>query len=129
MKPKHHTTIRRSSRRGAALLVALLVMAATSMVLVSVLDTQTMQFKALNNTLDYDRARYMAEAGMAHSLSILEIDITFRGTVTQTDFPVGSGNGYQAIVQDGGGSAVLITATGTAGKFTRSVTANIKHGG
>lgn len=118
-----------ATRRGAAMLVALLVMAATTMVVVSVLDTQTMQFMALHNTLDYDRARYLAEAGMNHALSILEQDITFRGTISQADFPTGSGNSYQATVQDGAGGAISITASGTSGSFTRRVAANVKQGG
>ncbi len=129
MNNRPHQAKRRSRRRGAAILIALLVMMATSMVLISVLDTQTMQYKALNNTLDYDRARYMAEAGLAHSLSILELDITFRGTITQADFPAGSGNGYETVVQDGAGSDIVITATGTAGKFSRRAEVNIKQGG
>jgi len=129
MKTKHHDAKTRPRRRGAAILVALLVMAATTMVLVAVLDTQTMQYMALNNTINYDRARYLAEAGLNHSLSILEQDITFRGTITQADFPAGSGNSYQATVQDGLGGTISIEAAGTSGAFTRRVTANIKQGG
>lgn len=125
---KHHTNAR-SPRRGAALLVALLVMAATTMVLVAVLDTQTMQYMALNNTLNYDRARYLAEAGMNHSLSILEQDITFRGTISQADFPAGSGNSYEVTVQDGLAGTISILASGTSGNFTRRVAANVKQGG
>ena len=129
MKDQLYNTRKRSPRRGAAILVALLVMAATTMVLVAVLDTQTMQYMALNNTLNYDRARYLAEAGMNHSLSILEQDITFRGTISQADFPTGSGNSYQATVQDGLGGTISISAAGTSGTFTRRVVATIKQGG
>jgi hypothetical protein len=129
MAKRNNSTNRRSPRKGAALLVALLVMAATSMVLIAVLDTQSMQFMSLNNTLDYDRARYLAEAGMSHSFSILEQDITFRGTISQADFPAGSGNSYQATVQDGAGGEIFITASGTSGTFTRRLVANVKQGG
>jgi len=118
-----------TARQGAALLVAILVMSATTMVLIAVLDTQSMQYMSLNNTLDYDRARYLAEAGMNHSLSILEQDITFRGTISQSDFPAGSGNSYGATVTDGAGGAISILASGTSGSFTRRVTANVKQGG
>ena len=129
MKQRPHNMNRRSRRKGAAILLALLVMAATTMIVVAVLDTQTMQFKALNNTMDYDRARYLAEAGMSHSLSILEQDITFRGTIAQMDFPAGSGNGYQSTVQDGVDGAILITSSGTSGNFTRRLETNVKQGG
>lgn len=129
MKDKPHKVKYRSRRKGVAILVALMVMAATTMVVVAVLDTQTMQFMSLNNTVDYDRARYLAEAGMSHSLSILEQDISFRGTISEADFPTGSGNSYVATVQDGVGGAILITASGTSGSFTRNLEANVKQGG
>ncbi len=129
MKDKPHKVKYRSRRKGVAILVALMVMAATTMVVVAVLDTQTMQFMSLNNTVDYDRARYLAEAGMSHSLSILEQDISFRGTISEADFPTGSGNSYVATVQDGVGGAILITASGTSGSFTRHLEANVKQGG
>ncbi|MAD80750.1 MAG: hypothetical protein CMJ50_07900 [Planctomycetaceae bacterium] len=129
MKEQLHNMNQRSRRKGAAILVALLVMAATTMVVVAILDTQTMQFTALNNTLDYDRARYLAEAGMSHSLSILEQDITFRGTISQADFPTGSGNSYSATVQDGVDGAILVSASGTSGSFTRRLESNVKQGG
>jgi hypothetical protein len=130
MKNQAHKKKHRLRRNGVAILVALLVMAASTMVVVAVLDTQTMEFMALNNTVDYDRARYLAEAGMSHSLSILEQDITFRGTIAQADFPTGSGNSYTATVQDGAVvGTILISAAGTSGSFTRRLEATIKQGG
>ncbi len=125
----NHRHKRTAVRRGAAFLLALFVMVATSVVVASMLDTQTMQYMALNNTVDYDRARYLAEAGLQHTLSILEQDILFRGTVSHNDFPPGSGHSYQADAVDGANGTVQITAAGTAGQFTRRVVVTVKMGG
>jgi hypothetical protein len=66
------------ARRGAALLASMFVMSAVSMTVIGILQTETVQFAALRNTIDYDRARYLAEAGMNHALSTLETDISWR---------------------------------------------------
>jgi type II secretory pathway component PulK len=124
----------RPRRRGMAFMLALFVMAVTSMIVVTILDTQTMQYSALRNTIDYDRARYLAEAGIQHALSTLEIDFdldeTTGFTIPATEFPAGSGNQYQASVSalqaDG---TRLVTAQGTAGSFTRRLQIRVKMGG
>ena len=121
-------------RRGMALMLALFVMAVTSMIVITILDTQTLQYTALRNTVDYDRARYLAEAGIQHALSTLEIDYD-QGEVggfniPATQFPAGSGNTYQATIgpiQNDG--TRVITGLGTAGTFTRRLEILIKMGG
>ena len=58
-------------RRAAALLTAIFVMAVTSQLVISIVDTQVIQYSVLRNTLDYDRARYLAEAGIARAITEL----------------------------------------------------------
>ena len=124
----------RQRRRGMALMLALFVMAVTTMIVITILDTQTLQYAALRNTIDYDRARYLAEAGIQHALSTLEIDYDqgeISGfTIAATQFPAGSGNTYQATVgpvqADG---TRVVTGLGTAGTFTRRLEILIKMGG
>ena len=89
------------SRRGAALLTAMFVMVVTSMLVLMICDTQTIQYSALRNTIDYDRARYLAEAGVQHALALLEKDIDLRGTVPNTEFPAKSGEYYTVTVATG----------------------------
>ena len=129
---KSRTQFRR--RRGLALMLALFVMAVTSMIVITIFDTQTLQYAALRNTVDYDRARYLAEAGIQHALSTLESDFD-QGENTgfdipATQFPAGSGNTYQATVgpvqSDG---TRVVTSQGTAGTFTRRLEILIKMGG
>lgn len=119
----------RRSRHGAALLFALFVMTLASSLVVGTLDSQTLRYAALRNTIDWDGARYLAEAGLNHAFSELEKDITWRAGIPATEFPVGSGNSYTATVTDGPDGSVLVTATGTAGTFSRRLQASIKHGG
>lgn len=115
-------------------MLALFVMAVTSMIVITIFDTQTLQYAALRNTVDYDRARYLAEAGIQHALSILEVDFD-QGeatgfTIPAVQFPAGSGNVYDATIgplEDDGTRTV--SAQGTAGTFTRRLEILIKMGG
>lgn len=112
-----------------ALMLAVFVMAVASLLVVSILDTQTLQFTALRNTRDYDQARYLAEAGLQHALAFLEQDITWRDGLTNVEFPAGSGNTYTVTVADVGDGTITLTAVGTAGNFARRLQATIKMGG
>jgi type II secretory pathway component PulK len=116
-------------RRAAALLTALFVMTVTSTLVITMLDTQTLQFAAMRNTIDWDRARYLAEAGIQHALAELEANIDWRTGVTATQFPFGSGNTYTATAVDGANGTVVVTATGTAGNVTRRLQITVKQGG
>lgn len=119
----------RQRRRGAALLAALFVMSAVSVIVIGILQTETIQFSALRNSVDYDRARYLAEAGMNHALSLLETDFTWRGAVARTEFPAGSGEFYSALVIDGADGTVRVTGIGDAGTFSRTIHVTVKQGG
>jgi type II secretory pathway component PulK len=121
-------------RRGTALMLAVFVMAVASMMVITILDTQTLQYSALRNTMHYDRARYLAEAGLHHAMSLLESDFDMSGTtgfsIPNTEYPVGSGSNYSASISavQADGTRV-ITATGTSNTFTRTLTIQVKMGG
>ncbi len=120
---------RAQTRRGTALLAALFVMSVSSMVVLAILDSQTSQYAALRNTVAYDEARYLAEAGMAHGLALLETDITWRGTIPRTEFPRGSGRFYRVLVESGTEGQVVVTGTGESADFVRTVSVVVKQGG
>lgn len=117
-----------------AFMLALFVMAVASTIVVAILDTQTLQYSSLRNSIDFDRARYLAEAGLHHALSVLESDFDISETtgfdISATEFPAGSGNTYLATIgalqADG---TRLVTAQGTAGQITRKLEIQIKMGG
>lgn len=117
------------ARRGAALLASTFVMSAVSMIVIGILQTETVQFAALRNTIDYDRARYLAEAGMNHALSTLETDISWRGSIRRTEFPANSGEYYTAFTVDGPNGTVQVIGIGEAGNFSRTVQVDVKQGG
>lgn len=119
----------RSQRRGAALLATLFITAVTTVVVVSMLQTEMLQFASLRNTVEYDRARYLAEAGVHHALAELESDITWRGAISRTEFPRGSGDYYEASVAAVADGILTVTGTGDVGRFRRSVQVRIKQGG
>ena len=123
----------RRRRPGAALMVSMFVMAVASMLVTTTLDTQTLQYASLRNTMDYDRARYLAEAGGAHALAVLEQDfqsVSLRSNgIGPVSFPIGSANTYTAVVIDQTDGTVTVTGTGTAGQFTRRVQTTVKMGG
>ena len=116
----------RSSRRGAALLVCIFVMAMTAAVVIAVLDTQMIQMTALRHTIDYERALYLAGAGVHAALAELEADSTWRTGIASTEFPAGSGATYSATVADDGSGMVIITGMGVAGGVTRKLQVTVE---
>jgi hypothetical protein len=111
------------------MMTALFVMAVTSIIVIGILDTETLEYAALRNTIQYDRARYLAEAGAAHALAYLEDDIAWRAGIPPTEFPAGSGDTYTATVADGADATVIVTAVGASGSVTRSIEVRVKQGG
>ncbi len=110
-------------------MTAMFVMAVSSVMVISIMDTETLQYAALRNTMDWDRARYLAEAGLQHALAEVEADITWRTGITNTQFPAGSGNIYWATAVDGPNGTVVVTAFGQAGGVTRKLETTVKQGG
>lgn len=124
--------LRGKSRRGAALMMALFVMMVCSMIVITILDTQTLQFSALRNTMDYDRARYLAESGIQHSLAFIEQDYDLIGIdkydIPWTNAPDGN-NQYMADLSEGAAGTIIVSAQGRSGNFTRRLEITIKMGG
>ena len=111
-------------RRGAALLIALFIVFAASMATVNVLNSLTAELSALRNTVEYERALYLANAGVHAAAAELEADSTWRDTVSEGAFP--NDGTYTATAVDGDHSTVTITAQGAAGSVVRTVTAVIE---
>ncbi len=123
----------RRPRRGVALMMALFVMVVCSMIVITILDTQTLQFSALRNTMEYDRARYLAESGVQHALAFLEEDYDLIG-IDKYDIPwtnaPDSDNQYMADLSEGAAlGTVVIAAQGRSGSFTRRLEITVKMGG
>ena len=117
-------TFRGSPRRhGAALLMSLFVIFFVTMILVNVFDTETLQFSALRNAVDYERALYLAGAAVHHAMAQLETTPAWRGSITDGSYP--ADDTYQATAANGVGNNVVITGVGVAGNVTRRLQATV----
>ena len=116
--------LRHSPRRhGAALLMSLFVVFFVTVVLVNVLDTETLQLSALRNAVDYERALYLAGAAVHHAMTQLETTPTWRGSITDGSYP--ADDTYQATAANGVGNNVVIIGVGVAGNVTRRLQATV----
>jgi Tfp pilus assembly protein PilX len=112
------------SRRGAALMLCLFIIFLVTLLVVAVLDTETLELSALRNSIDYERALFLANAGVHHAAAELENLSTWRGTVSEGSYP--AHDSYTATAVDGSNNTVVITAKGASGSITRTVTATIE---
>ena len=116
---------RRPSRDGAALVFTLLGVFMCTMLLVQILDTQTLNAAALRNTLDYQRALYLANAGVHAVAAELEADPTWRGVLTEGAYP--AHDTYTVSAVSGADlDMVIVTASGVSGDRTRTISAKIE---
>ena len=107
-----------------ALLFTLFIVTMVSLMVVNVLDTTTLELSGLRNGMDYERALYLANAGVHHAAAMLEADSTWRGTVSEGVFP--AEDTYTATAVDGTNYTAIVTASGVAGEVTRTVQAVIE---
>lgn len=111
-------------RSGAALLMVLFVIFMVSAMVINVLSTEVLQFAVTRNVMDYERALYLANAGVHHACTELIDDSTWRGTVGDAGYP--ADDTYSATAVDGSTGQVVITAVGVSGDATRTVEATIQ---
>jgi hypothetical protein len=91
---------------------------------VNVLDTETLELSALRNTMSYDKALYLANAGVHHAAAQLQSNSTWRGTVSEGSYP--ADDTYSATAVDGANSTVVVTGRGVSGGMTRTVVATFE---
>ena len=117
-------------RRATALLVCIFVMAVTTVIVLSMIDTQTLRMTALRNTQQYEQALYLAGAAIHHAIAQVEDDpgSTPPFSIGPVEFPLGSGDNYQADVVAASGDLV-ITGSGSSGDVTRYLRATITQEG
>lgn len=132
--PMMRQTRRRCPRSATALMMALFIMSVSSATVIYILDTETVQYAAHRNMMAYDRARYLAEAGLQHALAELDADFTWRVGIPTTEFPSGSGNTYSASVTEGTGGTLIVSAEGStpvsaSRSMQRRLEITVKQGG
>ena len=95
-----------------------------TLMVVNVLDTTTLELSALRNSMDYERALYLANAGVHHIAATIEADNNWRGTLTDGAYP--ADNTYFAEAVDGANSTIIVTSSGVAGDVTRNLQATFE---
>jgi Tfp pilus assembly protein PilX len=112
-------------RRGMALLLCMFVVSIVTVWLVDMLDSATVNQSALRNTIEYEQALYLANAGVHHAVAQLEQDTSWRSTVTDGSYPA-SGS-YSATAVNGAVSGTVdITSYGVSGQVTRKLQATVQ---
>jgi hypothetical protein len=107
-----------------ALLCCLFVLSLVSVWTVYMYQSAAVYQSALRNTIEYEQALYLANAGAHHALAELEVNLAWRSTVTAGSYPA-SGS-YSATAVDGAvAGTVEITSTGVSGGATRRVLATV----
>ena len=117
------------ARRGLTLLLCLCVISISSLAILGILNTQMAELAAVRNTNDYERAMYLAGAGIHHALTEVEQVPSWRGNIPATEFPPGSGATYSATVADDAGGNVLVSSVGISGTVTQKLEVLIHPGG
>jgi Tfp pilus assembly protein PilX len=111
-------------RRGVALLLCLFVLSIVTVWMVNMFESATVYQSALRNTIEYEQALYLSNAGVHHAVAELESDVAWRGTVTAGSYPA-SGS-YSATAANGAAAGTVdITSTGVAGGTTRRLQATV----
>ena len=112
------------TRRGAALLFSMFIIAFMTLMVVNVLDSTTLEMAALRNSMDYERALFLANAGVHAAAAQLEADSTWTGTITDGAYP--ADDTYEAVAVSGANYTVTVTSIGVAGEVTRTIQATIE---
>jgi Tfp pilus assembly protein PilX len=117
-------TPREASRSGAALLFSMFIIAFMTLMVINVLDSTTLELSALRNSMDYQRALFLANAGVHEVAAQLEAASTWTGTITDGSYP--ADDTYEAVAVSGANYTVIVTSVGVAGESTRTVQAVIE---
>jgi type II secretory pathway component PulK len=103
-----------------ALLLCLFVLSIVTIWMVNIFESATVYQSALRNSMEYEQALYLANAGVQHAIAELENNLAWRGNVTSGNYPA-SGS-YTAVAVDGTTSGTVeITASGVCGESERRV--------
>lgn len=114
-------------RRGAALLMCLFMVFMISSLVLNIVGTETLQFAATRNTIEYDQALYWANAGVHHAATELMLDPAWLSVLNEGTLPPATpAAGYSVTSALDGAGDVVITSTGYSGAGRRTVQATIE---
>lgn len=114
----------RRQRRGAALLLCMFFICVVTLMALNIYTSITLEMSALRNTIDYDRALFLANAGVHQVAAQIEAAPTWTGTITDGSYP--ADDTYTASAVSGSNNTVVVTARGVSGGISRTVTATLE---
>ena len=125
---KMQTPIKRpDSRKATALLICLFVMTISAMSLLGLLGSVTSQMAAQRNTIQFEKALYLAGAAVHHAIAELEEDASWTDGIPNT--PSTGNEYYSATVTTQSGSQILITGIGTVNDIARTLEVVVEFSG
>jgi Tfp pilus assembly protein PilX len=77
----HSSNTSRNSQRGAALIVGLVLMMVLTILAVSTMRTSTLELSMAGNTQYYEKARQLAEAGLADAIDQIDSEVYDPGAI------------------------------------------------
>lgn len=105
-------------------MICMFVIFLTTLLVINVLDTLTLDLSCVRNTIAYERALYLANAAVHDAAAELESNPTWRGILADGAYP--ADDTYQAEVTNGAAGTAIVTARGVSGGVTRTVTATFQ---
>jgi len=108
-----------------ALLLCLFVLSIVTVWLVDMLDSATVYQSALRNTIEYEQALYLANAGVHHAVAQLETNSSWLGSVTEGGYPA-SGSYFATAATGSVAGTVDIVSYGVSGQVTRKLSATVQ---
>jgi hypothetical protein len=102
-------------------------MTIVSLSLLGLLGSVTSQMAAQRNTVNYEKALYLAGAGVHHAIAELEADASWTDGVPNT--PSSGSVYYSATVAPQGDGSVVITGVGVAGDVLRKLEVTVDFNG
>jgi Tfp pilus assembly protein PilX len=112
-------------RSGFALLFSMFILSLITVMVLSILDTTTLELSAVRNSMDYERALHLANAGVHHAAAMLEADDTWLGIV-ESVVAYGTDDTYRATAVAGTFQTVVVTSSGVSGSVIRTIQATIE---
>lgn len=99
----------RYNKQGSVLVLTMFTMAILSILVIAMLNTAAADLQLVKNHIYYQKAHYIAEAGIADAIDRIQRDVVGSGQ-WETTFPAGSQNKYEVAVTQN--SPVVVRATG-----------------
>ncbi len=119
--PRPSSFVKRSSERGVALIIVVVVMLTMALIGTSLMELSSAVNFSVDNILNETKARYLAEAGIAHALHEIRNNADLSKTLDENGNPIlyPLGEGFYSVSYNP--SESLITCTGIVNETKKTM--------